>query len=243
MNSRFDDKARNVLKLAEQIAAELGYNYIGSEHILAAIASEGTSAVSKALANQDITYEAICDMISEYTTPDGNVPDGRIPFTSRSRTIIELSHTEARRNGSFVIAPEHLFLAILREGRGIAAKILSDLELDINELVNEINGSAKNEEDNSGEHGEAPQHRSGKGVAKSLSQFGADLTKMAKDGKFDPIIGRDPEIARVIQILTRRTKNNPCLIGEPGVGKTAVAEGLAQKIADLFDLVKTLFEF
>ncbi len=227
MNSRFDDKARNVIKLAEEIAGELGYNYIGSEHILAAICSEGTSAVSKALANQGITYEAICEKIAEYTTPDGQMPEGRIPFTSRSRTILELSHTEARRNGSPIIAPEHLFLAILREGRSIAAKILGDLNLDINTLINEINGAA-------GEAHRPDEHKQsdGKSAAKSLTQFGADLTKMAKEGKFDPIIGRDAEISRVIQILTRRTKNNPCLIGEPGVGKTAVAEGLAQKIAE-----------
>ena len=227
MNSRFDDKARNVIKLAEEIAGELGYNYIGSEHILAAIASEGTSAVSKALATQGITYEVICEKIAEYTTPDGQVSDGRIPFTSRSRTILELSHSEARRNGATVIAPEHMFLAILREGRSIAAKILGDLNLDINTLINEINGEFSDMQKR-----EKSQKNDSKGIAKSLNQFGADLTQMAKDGKFDPIIGRDSEISRVIQILTRRTKNNPCLIGEPGVGKTAVAEGLAQKIAE-----------
>ena len=228
MNSRFDDKAQNVIKLAEEVAGEMGYNYVGSEHILAAIAKEGTSAVCEALESQGITFDAICEKISEYTTPDGNVTDGRIPFTPRSRTIIELSHAESRRSGSMLITPEHIFLAILREGRGVAAKILGDLNLDINTLINEINSSISGGED-------AHPHSSnsgGKTGAKSLTQFGTDLTKLAKEGKFDPVIGRDAEISRVIQILTRRTKNNPCLIGEPGVGKTAVAEGLAQKIAE-----------
>ncbi len=226
MNSRFDDKAQNVIKLAEEVAGELGYNYVGSEHILAAIAKEGTSAVAEALAGQGITFEAVCEKIAEYTTPDGSVAEGRIPFTPRSRTIIELSHTESRRSGAQLIAPEHIFLAILREGRSVAAKILGDLNLNINTLINEINAAAHGGEDS--QH----SHMSSKSGAKSLTQFGADLTKMAKEGKFDPIIGRDAEISRVIQILTRRTKNNPCLIGEPGVGKTAVAEGLAQKIAE-----------
>ena len=226
MNSRFDDKAQNVIKLAEEVAGELGYNYVGSEHILAAIAKEGTSAVAEALADQGITFEAVCEKIAEYTTPDGSVAEGRIPFTPRSRTIIELSHTESRRSGAQLIAPEHIFLAILREGRSVAAKILGDLNLNINTLINEINAAAHGGEDS--QH----SHMSSKSGAKSLTQFGADLTKMAKEGKFDPIIGRDAEISRVIQILTRRTKNNPCLIGEPGVGKTAVAEGLAQKIAE-----------
>ncbi len=227
MNSRFDDKAQNVIRLAEEVAGELGYNYVGSEHILAAIAKEGTSSVAEALFSQGITFEAVCEKIAEYTTPDGNVAEGRIPFTPRSRTIIELSHTESRRSGAQVISPEHIFLAILREGRSVAAKILGDLNLNINALINQINASIHGGED-SQQH---QQHNSGKSGAKSLTQFGTDLTKMAKDGKFDPIIGRDAEISRVIQILTRRTKNNPCLIGEPGVGKTAVAEGLAQKIA------------
>ncbi len=228
MNSRFDDRAQNVIKLAEEVAGELGYNYVGSEHILAAIAKEGTSAVAAALADQGITFEAVCEKIAEYTTPDASVAEGRIPFTPRSRTIIELSHTESRRSGAQLIAPEHIFLAILREGRSVAAKILGDLNLNINALINQINAAAHG----GGDAQEQQPHHSGKSGAKSLTQFGADLTKMAKEGKFDPIIGRDSEISRVIQILTRRTKNNPCLIGEPGVGKTAVAEGLAQKIAE-----------
>ena len=228
MNSRFDDKSKNVIRLAEEIAGELGYNYVGSEHILAAIANEGTSRVAVALASQGITFDAICEKIAEYTTPDGTVPEGRIPFTPRCRTILELSHTESRRNGAHIIAPEHMFLAILREGRSVAAKILGDLNLDINTLINEINSHSVDREEQPSE----PEQKSKKSGAKSLTQFGSDLTKMAKEGKFDPIIGRDGEISRVIQILTRRTKNNPCLIGEPGVGKTAVAEGLAQKIAE-----------
>lgn len=229
MNSRFDDKSQNVIRLAGEIASEMGYNYVGSEHILAAIAKEGTSAVAQALDEQGITADEICEKITEYTTPDSaGAPAGNLPFTPRCRTILEISHTESRRNGAMTIAPEHMLLAILREGRSIAAKILGDLNLDINSLIASING--KGAQENQGQP--TDNGSNGKGGAKNLTQFGTDLTKLAKQGKFDPIIGRDKEIDRVIQILSRRTKNNPCLIGEPGVGKTAVAEGLAQKIAD-----------
>ncbi|MBQ7900622.1 MAG: ATP-dependent Clp protease ATP-binding subunit [Clostridia bacterium] len=227
MNSRFDDKSQSVIRMASEIAAELGYNYVGSEHLLAAIAKEGTSLVAQALEEQNITYEEICDKITEYTTPDGaGISGGNLPITPRCRTILEMSHTESRRNGAMLISPEHLLLAILREGRSVAAKILGDLNLDINAMIAAINGGYQQQQ-------QQPNSESKpRGGAKSLTQFGADLTQMAKQGKFDPIIGRDKEIDRVIQILSRRTKNNPCLIGEPGVGKTAVAEGLAQKIAD-----------
>ena len=226
MNSRFDDLSKAVIRLAGEISREMGYNYVGSEHILAAILKDGSSDTAAALENQSITYDKVSAKIVEYTTPDDGITENEnLPFTPRSRTILELSYTEARRNGSSLIATEHIFLAILREGRSIAAKILSDLGFQINTFLHDVNSSSTEHIT----HQEQP--RGGSGTGKSLTQFGSDLTKLAKDGKFDPIIGRDKEIDRVIQILSRRTKNNPCLIGEPGVGKTAVAEGLAQKIA------------
>lgn len=226
MNSRFDDLSKSVIRLAGEISREMGYNYVGSEHILAAILKDGSSDTAAALENQSITYDKVSAKIVEYTTPDDGITENEnLPFTPRSRTILELSYTEARRNGSSLIATEHIFLAILREGRSIAAKILSDLGFQINTFLHDVNSSSTEHIT----HQEQP--RGGSGTGKSLTQFGSDLTKLAKDGKFDPIIGRDKEIDRVIQILSRRTKNNPCLIGEPGVGKTAVAEGLAQKIA------------
>ena len=228
MNSRFDDVSKNVIRLAGDIAREMGYNYVGSEHIMAAILRDGNSDAAAALENQGITYEAVAEKILEYTTPGDGVGDGEnIPFTTKSRIILELSYTEARRNGSATIAPVHMFLAILREGNSIAAKILGDLGFQINAFLKDLNSQGDEEEF----VGDEQAHKGAKGSAKSLTQFGTDLTKMAKEGKFDPIVGRDKEIDRVIQILSRRTKNNPCLIGEPGVGKTAVAEGLAQKIA------------
>ena len=228
MNSRFDDLSKDVIRLAGEIAREMGYNYVGSEHILAAILKDGSSDAASALENQGITFSKVSEKITEYTTPDENVSENEnMPFTPRSRTILELSYTEARRNGSQLICVEHMFLAILREGRSIAAKILSDLSFQINTFLHDVNSNGSEPIT----HQERPSDTAPKQRGKNLTQFGTDLTKMAKDGKFDPIIGRDKEIDRVIQILSRRTKNNPCLIGEPGVGKTAVAEGLAQKIA------------
>lgn len=223
MNSRFDENARKVIKLADEIAQELGYNYIGSEHILASIIKEGNSKASMALEAQGINYEAVAEKILEYTTPENNGSISEsLPFTPRCKSILELSYTEARRGGSDLISSEHIFLAILREGRSVAVKILSDLKFNVALFVNQIN--------NNGQNMAGDGKPSGKAMAKSLSEFGTDLTSLAREGKFDPIVGRDKEIERVIQILSRRTKNNPCLIGEPGVGKTAVAEGLAQKI-------------
>ncbi len=223
MNTRFDENSKSVLRCAEEISRELGFNYVGSEQILAGILRAGDSNAAKALENQGITYDAVEEKILEYTSPSGETnSDGTLPITPRCKTILELSYTEARRSGGELIAPEHMFMAILREGRSIAARIITTLGFDVNKFLSELSGA-----DN------APKSKetSSKGENKNLSPFGTDLTALARDGKFDPIIGRDKEISRVIQILSRRTKNNPCLIGEPGVGKTAVAEGLAQKIA------------
>lgn len=227
MESRFTDKSREALKLAHEAAGDMNCNYVGSEHIIAGIIKEGTSPAAEALNDMGITYDDFVAKITEYTNPnsDMTVLGTALPLTPRCKTILEMSFNEAKKTGSILIAPEHIILAILREGRSVGAKILAESGVDANALVTKM----FSREEGQGQPGSVGKGASSN-VPKSLSQFGTDLTAMAKDGKFDPIVGRDKEIERVIQILSRRTKNNPCLIGEPGVGKTAVAEGLAQKI-------------
>ena len=225
MDSRFTNEAREALKLANEIAREMGYTYVGSEHILAGILKEGTSSAAEILSEQGVTTEDFVQKIAELSPPDAgmSVIGASLPITPRCKTILEISFNEAKKMGSMLIGTEHLVMAMLREGTNIAAKILTEMDVNISDLVNKLLG-------NSPTQGNGNKKSSSSGL-KGLSQFGSDLTAMAKEGKFDPIVGRDKEIERVVQILSRRTKNNPCLIGEPGVGKTAVAEGLAQKIA------------
>jgi len=226
MDSRFSEISRAVLRNAHDIAGEMGYNYVGTEHILAGIIREGSSNAAMALSNQDIDYDGVVEKISQYTTPSGNSGLGNsLPLTPRSKTILEISFNEAKKMGSPLIEPEHLLMAIMREGQSVAVRILKDYEADFNAI-------AQNMFRPSHQGGGEASQKQKKGALKNLEQFGTDLTALAEEGKFDPIIGRDKEIERVIQILSRRTKNNPCLIGEPGVGKTAVAEGLASKIAE-----------
>ena len=222
MNSRFTDKSRNVLRLSQEIATELGHNFVGTEHLLAALVKEGTSKACEVLLDEGITYDYIIENIKDEQnlTISGKVPDGMLPLTPRTKTVIELSYSESQRTGAQFIFPEHILMAILREGESVAASLIRTQQADPNVIARKMFGGAS-----------APDaSEKSSGNLKDLEPFGSDLTKMAADGKFDPIVGRDKEIERVIQILSRRTKNNPCLIGEPGVGKTAIAEGLAQKI-------------
>lgn len=232
MDSRFTDKARQALRMAHAAARELGYRFVGTEHLLAGIVREGSSDAAMALAAQGVEYDAVCELIKRYSSPDVQVelPVGAsadvLPLTPRTKGILELSYAEARRMGMAYIAPEHLLIAILRDGSSMAVRILQEMGVDGNQLVSQMFPGAGSNAGDAGQGGGQPH----KGNLKDLEQFGTDLNQLAKEGKFDPIIGRDKEIERVIQILSRRTKNNPCLIGEPGVGKTAIAEGLAQKI-------------
>ena len=224
MESRFNQNARDALNLSHETAASMGHGYVGTEHILAGILREGNNTAAQALANQKITYDNVCEKIEEYTAPgDTNVSsqEKNLPLTPRSKKILELSFGESRRMGEAHIGCEHILLAILKEGESVALRILLELGLDMNLLASDMFAKDTHRERKETHHS---------GNIKSLEGFGTDLTKVASEGKFDPIIGRDSEIERVIQILSRRTKNNPCLIGETGVGKTAVAEGLAQKI-------------
>ena len=224
MESRFSERARAALKNAHTTAYNLGYKYVGTEHILAGIIKEGTSGAAKALENQGITYADFCEKITEIAPPSqsggyNTSYSTNLPLSPKTKQILEMSYSESARFGAMYIGCEHILLAILKEGDNLAARILSEMNFDPNTAVNEMFAAPSKE-----------GARGGNESLKNLTQFGTDLTKVAADGGIDPIIGRDKEIERVIQILSRRTKNNPCLIGEPGVGKTAVAEGLAQKI-------------
>ena len=230
MTYSFTNRAKKAIDLANELAIELGHNYIGTEHILYGLVKEGSGVAAKVLSNQGIEPDMVIDKIVELVGNEAPITE-TMGFTPRSKRVIETSFIEARKLGYNYIGTEHLLIGILREADSIAARILLELNINIPRLYNEIIKVINEGEDY------APDSDNGKGGKKgsynqtpTLNQFGEDLTKKAEEGKLDPIIGRKEEIERVIQILSRRTKNNPCLIGEPGVGKTAAVEGLAEKI-------------
>ena len=233
-DNRFTQKAQNALRSAHACACALGHNYIGTEHILAGLAQE-TSAVAGQLLNaKGVTYDAVKEKIVALTGSAEPLKEGmQLVMTPRTKRVIELSLAESRKLGHGFIGTEHLLLALLRSGESVALKILVECGVDLQGFYAEIAASVSGyaAAGNAGSSAEgAPGSTKKETKTPTLDQFGRDFTQMARDGKFDPVIGRDKEIERVVQILSRRTKNNPCLIGEPGVGKTAVAEGLAQKI-------------
>jgi ATP-dependent Clp protease ATP-binding subunit ClpC len=234
-NNRFTEKAENALRLAQESAVSLGHNYVGSEHLLLGLLKEGTGVAAKALISQGVTENGIISRIEELTGI-GNEPVVQpIGLTPRTKHILEYSVIEANQMGSNYVGTEHILLGLLREGDSVAVRILNDLGVDVARLYNEIN------QNNDFSHQTPAKNSHGKKVATpTLDQFSRNLNEIAKKGKIDPVIGRDKEIERVIQILCRRTKNNPCLIGEPGVGKTAIAEGLAQRVVsgNLPDILK-----
>ena len=230
MTYSFTNRAKKAIDLANELAIELGHNYIGTEHILYGLVKEGSGVAARVLANQGIEPDMIIDKIVELVGNEAPITE-TLGFTPRSKRVIETSFIEARKLGYNYIGTEHLLIGILREADSIAARILLELNTNIPRLYNEIIKVINEGEDYT------PDSDNGKGGKRgsynqtpTLNQFGEDLTKKAEEGKLDPIIGRKEEIERVIQILSRRTKNNPCLIGEPGVGKTAAVEGLAEKI-------------
>ncbi len=234
MTYNFTGRAKKAIEIANEVAIELGHNYIGTEHILYGLAKEGSGVASKVLENQEITPQDIVDKIIELIG-QGDTIDETLGFTPRTKRVIELAFIEARKLGYNYIGTEHLLISILREGDSIATRILLELNVNIPKLYNEIvkvinegEDLASNDSKSNGKEGKRGSYNQ----TNTLNQFGEDLTKKAEEGKLDPIVGRKDEIERVIQILSRRTKNNPCLIGEPGVGKTAVVEGLAQKIVN-----------
>ena len=231
MMYKFTARAEKAIEIANDIAMELGHKYIGTEHILYGLCKEGTGIASKVLENQNITDEDILQEI-EMLIGTGEAIDDReaLGFTPRSKRVIENAFIEARKLGSEYIGTEHLLIGIMREGDSVAVRIMMDLGIDPRKLYNEI-VKVINEDEADANSNRATDKNSGSfNSTPTLNQFGSDLTKQAREGKLDPVIGRKTEIDRVTQILSRRTKNNPCLIGEPGVGKTAVVEGLAEKI-------------
>ena len=232
MMYKFTNSAEKALELSGELAADFGHNYIGTEHILYGLVKEGSGVASQVLNLQEVTPENIEEEIEALVgkgTPIQNRQE--IGFTPRSKRVIENAFLEARKFGSEFIGTEHLLIGIMREGDSIAVRIMLDLGVNPQKLYNEIIKVINEDENaNINEKQSKGKGRGSYNQTPTLNQYGTDLTKKAAEGKLDPVIGRKTEIQRVIQILSRRTKNNPCLIGEPGVGKTAVAEGLAEKI-------------
>lgn len=236
MLDKFTERARKVLLLAQQEAQRLGHGYLGTEHLLLGLVTEGEGVAAKALLAMNITGDKVRALV-EAQIGKGEGQPAQPAYTPRAKKVIELAFEEAQRLGHNYIGTEHLLLGLIGEGEGVAAQVLAKLGADINavrhKVIEFLGGFAM-----FGQNPQMPQHQpAGTGAATnpntpSLNEFGRDLNKMAQEGKIDPVIGRSNEIERVIQILSRRTKNNPVLIGEPGVGKTAIAEGLAQRIID-----------
>ncbi len=228
---RLTERAKIALTCGADSALEMGQNYVGTEHILIGLIREGEGVAAKILEANGLSDEQIIDKIADLVGVSEPLASGSPEATPRTKRVLQNSYIEARRLGHNYVGTEHLLIAVLRERESIAVKILLELGIAPQKLYNEIldllNDSAPSE--NTETYGENTP-KGGKENAPTLMKFGRDLTKMAKEDKLDPIVGRETEIERVVQILSRRTKNNPCLIGEPGVGKTAVAEGLAQKI-------------
>ncbi|MEY4995268.1 MAG: hypothetical protein RLZ65_1117, partial [Actinomycetota bacterium] len=229
MFEKFTDKARRVVVLAQEEAKLLKHNYIGTEHILLGLIHEGEGVAAKALEALGINLEQVREQVQEIIGQGQQAPSGHIPFTPRAKKVLELSLREALQLGHSYIGTEHLLLGLIREGEGVAAQVLTKLGADTNkvrqQVIQLLSGYQGKETVAVG--GETNPQPKGSQI---LDQFGRNLTQAAAEGKLDPVVGREREIERVMQILSRRTKNNPILIGEPGVGKTAVVEGLAQAI-------------
>ncbi|HEY6746551.1 MAG TPA: ATP-dependent Clp protease ATP-binding subunit, partial [Mycobacteriales bacterium] len=227
MFERFTDRARRVVVLAQEEARMLNHNYIGTEHILLGLIHEGEGVAAKALESLGISLEGVRSQVEEIIGQGQQAPSGHIPFTPRAKKVLELSLREALQLGHNYIGTEHILLGLIREGEGVAAQVLVKLGADLNRVRQQVIQLL------SGYQGKEPAGTATEGTPSTslvLDQFGRNLTAAARESKLDPVIGREKEIERVMQVLSRRTKNNPVLIGEPGVGKTAVVEGLAQAI-------------
>ncbi len=228
MQDRFTDRVRKVIYYARDEAARLQHDYIGTEHLLLGIVREGEGIAAKVLAKLELDFEQIQQAVENMVkSSGGTLTIGEIPFTPRAKRVLELAIEEARLLGHNYVGTEHLLLGLIREGEGVAAQVLAELGVDrkrVREEVLKLLGPTTTVK--------TRKSKKEKSDTPNLDQFGRDLTQMARESKLDPIIGREAEIERVIQVLSRRKKNNPVLIGEPGVGKTAIAEGLAQRIVD-----------
>jgi ATP-dependent Clp protease ATP-binding subunit ClpC len=246
MFERFTDRARRVVVLAQEEARLLNHAYIGTEHILLGLIHEGEGVAAKALESMSISLEAVRNQVEEIIGQGGSSPSGHIPFTPRAKKVLELSLREALQLGHNYIGTEHILLGLIREGEGVAAQVLVKLGADLSRVRQQVIQLLSGYQGSSGS-GQSSRPESGGqaagvgGSSKSegddknsqiLDQFGRNLTQMARENALDPMIGRATELERVMQILSRRTKNNPVLVGEPGVGKTAIVEGLAQRIVN-----------
>src|SRR6266481_4333118 len=229
MFERFTERARQVVVLAQEEARILKHNYIGTEHILLGLLREEEGLAARVLESLDITVERVRAQVVRIVGSGDEVTTGQIPFTPRAKKVLELALREALSLGHNYIGTEHILLGLVRENEGVAARILLDFDADADKIRNEIirmlSGPGRRQQGGAAAPGEKAKS------SKLLDQFGRNLTKQSSEGKLDPVVGRQTEIERVMQILSRRTKNNPVLIGEPGVGKTAIVEGLAQRIA------------
>ncbi len=231
MFGRFTERAQKAIVLAQDSARKLNHNYVGTEHLLLGLIREGEGIAAKTLKQMGITEEWVRQKIIQAVGLGSQAGAELLGFTPRTKRIFELSFAEARNLNHNYVGTEHLLLGLIREGEGIAARILLEAGIDFakvrEEILKQLGGSpAKDAMDNTEPYAANRQN------TPTLDRYGRDLTEMVREGKLDPVIGREREIERVIQILSRRTKNNPCLIGEPGVGKTAIAEGLAQRIVE-----------
>ncbi len=231
MMYKFTNRAKKVIEIANDISIELGHNYIGTEHILYGLVKEKEGIASKVLENKGITEDKVLKKIEEMLGRGEEIKES-LGFTPRTKKILENAFLESKRIGYNFIGTEHLLLAIMKEEECLASRIITELNVEIPKIYNEIAKVINEEESDQEINQNVDKIRGSFSVTTTLNQFGEDITIKAEEGKFDNVIGRENEIERIIQILSRRTKNNPCLIGEPGVGKTAIVEGLAEKIVN-----------
>ncbi|MDQ4064267.1 MAG: AAA family ATPase, partial [Actinomycetota bacterium] len=242
MFERFTERARKVVVLAQEEARHFNHNYIGTEHLLLGLLREDEGVAARALGSLNVTLDEVREQVESIVGYGEEGTGGQAPFTPRSKKVLELALREALQLGHNYIGTEHILLGLVRESEGVAARVLSNLGVDPDKVRREVVrmlGGGRSQRGRSGSGSGGGEAAGGaRGVeakrpkTRQLDQYGRNLTAYAEEGKLDPVIGRSKEIERIMQILVRRTKNNPVIIGEPGVGKTAIVEGLAQEISD-----------